>query len=330
VHFCLIYGKTKLEAENKLLPTLHCLKSDLDWLSIAPILCFMGSILSLTILPGDLFGSKGSDRVTIRDLLPFDPSTQLTATDIGSQILNKSTSQTGTVSSTDQARNGNTSYNADITEHTISVKGSGVIQVEPDFATVSLSIISSKGTEKASLDANSATFDAVKNFLTKNVINYKNQNSNIYVTNTSSLSTKALSIKQDNLSMYTVVRNIVISTSNLSNIPYWIAEVGKLGVNRLDKIQFNLTNENTDKERINVMERAMGDAWAKARDAAILLGVKVIGVKSLAIDNFAIREQFSYPQGFSPTTASSWFRDFTPSINLETDITQSFLFKAPN
>jgi hypothetical protein len=113
-------------------------------------------------------------------------------------------------------------------------------------------------------------------------------------------------------------------------MPYWINEVGKLGVNRLDKIHFNLTDENMDKERINVIEKAMGDAWTKARDVAILLDVKVIGVKSLAIDNFAVYEHLSYPRGVSPSTISSWFQDFTPSIKLATNVTQSFLFKDTN
>jgi uncharacterized protein YggE len=71
----------------------------------------------------------------------------------------------------------------------------------------------------------------------------------------------------------------VISTSNISGMPAWITELGKLGVNSLDKIEFSLTDENMDKDRIDVMEKAMGDAWTKARDAAILLGVKVVGVK---------------------------------------------------
>lgn len=282
------------------------------------ILCFMSSIFSLIILFGDIYGSKGSDRVTIHDLLPFDPSTQQTATDTGSQALNESSVQT---------RNESTSIIPDMIEHIISVTGSGALQVKPDFATVSLSIVTSKDSEKASLEANSATFLTVMDFLTKNVINNKNQSSNISSTNTSSVFTNSLSIKQVNLSKYTVIRNIVISTSNITAMPYWITEVGKLGVSSLDNIHLTLTDENIEKERINVMEKAMGDAWTKARDAAILLGVKVIGVKSLAIDNFAIHEHLSYPRGVSPNTISSWFQDFTPSIKLAMNITQSFLFK---
>jgi uncharacterized protein YggE len=134
-------------------------------------------------------------------------------------------------------------------------------------------------------------------FLTKYVINHKDQSNNISAVNTSSVPTNARSIKQANLSKYTVVQSIVLSTSNISGMASWITELGKLGVNSLDKIQFTLTDENMDKERINVMEKAMGDAWTKARDAAILLGVKVVGVKSLTIDNFAIHEDLSYPKG---------------------------------
>jgi uncharacterized protein YggE len=282
------------------------------------IVCFICSIFSLIILLGDIYGSKGSDRVTIHDLLPFDPSTQQTATDTGNQALNETSIQT---------RNESTSNIPDMIEHIISVTGSGMLQVKPDFATVSLSIVTSKDSEKASLEANSATFLTVMDFLTKNVINNSNQSSNISSTNTSSVFTNSLSIKQANLSKYTVIRNIVISTSNISAIPNWITEVGKLGVSRLDNVHFTLTDENIEKERINVMEKAMGDAWTKARDAAILLDVKVIGVKSLAIDYFAIHEHLSYPRGVSPSTISSWFQEFTPSIKLAMNITQSFLFK---
>jgi uncharacterized protein len=309
------------------------LKFNLTLTQIGLILSFTVWIFSIMILLGDVSGTKGSDRVTIHDLLPFDPSTQQTATDTGSQALNNisnSSAQTDMISSTIQPQNGSNTNMLDMTEHIISVTGSGVLPVKPDLVTISLGIITSKDSEEASLEANSATFHSVMDFLTKYGINNKVQSNNISAVNTSSVSTNALSIKQANLSKYTVVRSIVISTSNISGMPSWITELGKLGVNSLDKIQFTLTDENMDKERINVMEKAMGDAWTKARDAAILLGVKVVGVKSLTIDNFAIHEDLPYPKGLSPISISWWFQDFTPSVNLDMNISQSFLFRDMN
>jgi hypothetical protein len=113
----------------------------------------------------------------------------------------------------------------------------------------------------------------------------------------------------------------------LANIPNWITEVAKLGVNRIDKVQFGLTGHTMDKERINVMEKAMGDAWFNARDAAILLDARVVGVKALTINNFTANEGLSYPKGVSPDSILYWYQDLVPSVNLGMNLTQAFLFK---
>jgi uncharacterized protein YggE len=147
------------------------------------------------ILFGEVSGTKGSDRVTIHDLLPFDPSTQQTTTDTGSQALNNSSNssaQTGMISSTIQPQNGSNTNMLDMNEHIISITGRGVLPVKPDIVTISLSIITSKDSEKASLEANSATFHSVMDFLTRYVINYKDQINNISAVNTSSISTNTL------------------------------------------------------------------------------------------------------------------------------------------
>jgi uncharacterized protein YggE len=287
-------------------------------IAIIAILFSFGSVFSLSTITDGLLASKGSDRVTIRDLLPFDPSSQQSATDTGDQIPSNS--------STQQTRSDQTG-NESATENTITVKGSGSIPVKPDLAIISLNIITSKDSEKAALDADSATFDKVMNFLTKNVTKNKSQSGNVSASNGSSAFTTALSIKQDNLSRYTVTRNIAVNTSDLANIPNWITEVAKLGVNRIDKVQFGLTGHTMDKERINVMEKAMGDAWFNARDAAILLDDRVVGVKALTINNFTANEGLSYPKGVSPDSILYWYQDLVPSVNLGMNLTQAFLFK---
>jgi uncharacterized protein len=277
----------------------------------------LGSAISIGTYTLDLHAGKGSDRVTIRDLLPFDPSTQQTAGDTGDLIASNSSLQQTPANQT---------VNVSPGEHTITVKGTGSLQIKPDLATVYLSIITSKDTEKATLDANLATFDKVLNFLTKNVTNIKAQSSNVSAGNASSAFMTDISIKQDNLSKYTVARKMVFSTSELANIPEWITEAGKLGANRIDSIQLGLTSDTMDKERINVMEKAMGDAWFNARDAAILLGVRVVGVKSLTVDNFDVVEHLSYPEGISLASISAWYQYPIPSVSLEMNLTQSFLF----
>ena len=297
---------------------MHWFESARNVIAIIVILLSFLCVFSLSTITDGLLASKGSDRVTIRDLLPFDPSSQQSVTDTGDQIASKNSKL--------QTRSNQTG-NETASENTIIVKGSGSIPVKPDLATISLSIITSKGSEKTALDSDSVTFDKVMNFLTKNVTKNKTQSGNVSASNRSSAFTVALSIKRDNLTNYTVTRNIVINTSDLANIPNWITEVGKLGVNRIDKIQFGLTGDTMYKERINVMEKAMGDAWFNARDAAILLDARVVGVKSLTINNFTTNESVYYPKGFSPDSILYWYQDLTPSVNLGMNLTQAFLFK---
>ncbi len=96
----------------------------------------------------------------------------------------------------------------------------------------------------------------------------------------------------------------------------------KAGAN-VDQIQFGLSENMMDEQRINVMEKALGDAWKKARDAAILLDVRVIGIKSLSIDGFSFSNEAYFPASNNPNFASSLIPS---SVDLIMNVSQSFLF----
>jgi hypothetical protein len=72
------------------------------------------------------------------------------------------------------------------------------------------------------------------------------------------------------------------------------------------------------------MELALGDAWKKARDAATLLDVRVVGIKSLSIDKLSFDNEAQFPN-FSTTSFGASL--IPSSVDLVMNVTQSFLFK---
>jgi uncharacterized protein YggE len=281
------------------------------WILMHPLAIITG-IMIVTMLVLTSFGQNSSavsGRTTIRDLLPFDPSaSEPNLEGIGT----KWSVETGNAESKIGLSN--------LTEHTISASGRGILQMEPDLATIYLRILTTKNNEKLALDSNLAIFRAALDSLTKEG-NKGNQTGNLTSQNISS----TVALKYENASKFTVTRNLVIITSNIQAVPNWLDKAVKAGVN-VERVQFGLSDHRLEEQRINVMERAMGDAWKNARDAAILLGVKVTGVKSLSIDSFNVREDIPFPGLISRNFSSSWFVDFSPSVGLVLNVTQSFLF----
>jgi hypothetical protein len=132
-----------------------------------------------------------------------------------------------------------------------------------------------------------------------------------------------VSFNQENATKKVLTRGILVRATNMTAVSVLLDKALKAGAS-VDRIQFGLSEDKVDEQRVNVMELALGDAWKKARDAATLLDVRVVGIKSLSIDDLSFGNEAQFP--ISSTT--SFGASLIPSsVDLVMNVTQSFLFK---
>jgi uncharacterized protein len=297
-------------------------KISLKYISLACFVVFTLSILFSYPSSQYIYG-KTPDRVTIHDLLPFDPGASEKSAALNATVSHPTSTSKQSVLANNMTslKNGSTVSTIDsgaMTDHTITVSGSGSLKVKPNLATVHLSITTSRNNVEAAYVANLVAFQNLTSSIT-NVGTKDNKTSNFGLQNVSSI----ISIKQENNTKYAITRSILIKATNMTAITVLLDKALKAGAN-VDRIQFGLSENMMDDQRISVMEKALGDAWKKARDAAILLDVRVIGIKSLSIDGFSFSNEAYFPASNTSNFASSLVPS---SVDLIMNVSQSFLFR---
>lgn len=264
---------------------------------------------------------KTSGRVTIHDLLPFDPAVSqknpaLNATvnnissTSGKNGVGNSTLKNGSIVSTIEA--------GIMNDHTITVSGSGSLKVKPNLANVHLSITTTGNSAETAYAANQAIFQKITRGI-KNIGANNNKTDTFAAQNLSS----TISFNQENATKKVVIRSILVRATNMTAVSILLDKALKAGAN-VDQMQFGLSDDKLDEQRVNVMELALGDAWKKARDAATLLDVRVVGIKSLSIDGLSFGNEAQFP---TSTTTNFGASLIPSSIDLVMNVSQSFLFK---
>ena len=89
-----------------------------------------------------------------------------------------------------------------------------------------------------------------------------------------------------NITGYTVTNSIQIESSNINNISRWIDIAISTGANRVDSIYFSVSDKKLDDIKNNLLNDAINNAKYKADNVASILGLKVIGVRSINLNEF--------------------------------------------
>ncbi len=137
-------------------------KISLKDMALACFVVFTLSILCSYPSSQYIYG-KTSDRVTIHDLLPFDPdASEKSATQNATVSHSTSTSkQSALADNITSLKNGSTVSTIGsgvMTNHSITVSGSGLLKVKPDLATIRLGITTYRNNMEAAYVANLIAF----------------------------------------------------------------------------------------------------------------------------------------------------------------------------
>jgi uncharacterized protein YggE len=170
--------------------------------------------------------------------------------------------------------------------------------VKPDKVTIIVGVETTNKTAKAALSSNAAALNKVLEVLLAAGVK-KNE------TSTSSFSVSPnynYSQGQNKITGFTVANSIQIQSSNVNGTAKWIdTAVSSGGANTIDSINFALSDNRSGEVKNNLIKQAVIDARSKADIAASALGLKIIGVKSVNLNE--LEQEPPAPQPLAMTAA---------------------------
>ena len=171
--------------------------------------------------------------------------------------------------------------------NTLSLTGTATTTIKPDRVTVSLGVETTNKTADAALAANSKIMNQVIDAL--KAVGVKDNE-----TSTSSFSISpnynySQSSTASRITGFTVSNSIQIQSTNINNTSKWIDTAIAAGANTVDRIDFALSDKKLEETKNSLIKQAMQDARAKADIVASAAGVKVVGIRSISLNEVAIQ-----------------------------------------
>lgn len=171
--------------------------------------------------------------------------------------------------------------------HTLSVTGSATTMVKPDKVIISLGVQTTNNTAKAALDTNSKLMNRVLEALLGAGVK---QNE----TSTSSFTISPnynYSQGRNKITGFTVANSIQVESSKIANVSKWVDTAISAGTNTVNSIDFTQSDKKLGEIKNGLIKLAIDDARTKADFAASALGLKVMGVRSVTLNEFASTPQ---------------------------------------
>ena len=171
--------------------------------------------------------------------------------------------------------------------HTLSVTGSATTTVKPDKVILSLGVQTTNNTAKTALDSNSKSMNTVLEALLAAGVK-RNE------TSTSSFNVSPnynYSQGRNIITGFTVTNSLQIESSKIANVSEWLDTAISAGTNTVNSIDFTLSDKKLAEIKNGLIKLAIDDARNKANFAASALGLKVMGVRSITVNEFASTPQ---------------------------------------
>ena len=166
---------------------------------------------------------------------------------------------------------------------TLFVSGSASNQTKPDKVTVSLGVETTNSTAQEALASNSDLMNKVLNALKAAGVQ-ENETSTSTFSITPNYNYSA-DTNEGRLIGFTVSNSIQIQSGNIENVSRWIDTAVTSGANNVNSIYFSLSESKMNEIKNSLLKDAIDNAKAKADIAASAAGLKVIGVKSISVED---------------------------------------------
>jgi uncharacterized protein len=165
---------------------------------------------------------------------------------------------------------------------TLSVSGIATMKIKPDRVTISFGVETANTTASSALMSNSEVINKLLYELkTSGLKENETSTSSFIITPNYNYSESGT---VGNITGYTVTNSIAIKSSNINNTSRWIDTAVSTGANRVDSIYFSVSDKKLDEVKNNLLKDAINNAKSKADIAASILGLKVIGIRSINLN----------------------------------------------
>jgi uncharacterized protein len=119
---------------------------------------------------------------------------------------------------------------------------------------------------------------------------------------------------------FTVSNLIQIQSTNINNTSKWIDTAIATDANTVNRIDFALSDQKLEETKNSLIREAMQDARAKADIVASAAEVKVAGIRSISLNELAIRPPPPIPSAAQSLATAEQARP-TPIISGQEDVT---------
>jgi uncharacterized protein YggE len=225
-------------------------------------------------------------------------------------------SQPTTHSSLIQKTNNNITNNNNI----LSDAGTATTKVKPDKVTLILGVETTNQTAKAALSTNSATMNKVLNVLLSAGVRQNETSTSAFSISPNYNYSQGRNI----ITGFTVTNSIQIESSKINDTAKWVdTAISSGGATSINSVAFTLSDKKLQEVKNGLIKQAINNARSKADIAASALGLKVLGIKSMYLNEF--EQPPTPPQPFlqkqslaTPASASA-----TPIISGQQDVSVS-------
>jgi uncharacterized protein len=179
-----------------------------------------------------------------------------------------------------------------ITNNTLAVTGTATTMVKPDKVAVSLGLQTTNKTANATLAANSKIMNEVIDALKEAGVKDNGTSTSSFNIFPNYNYSQSANISARTIIGFTVSNSIQIQSTSINNTSKWIDTAIAAGANTVDRIDFILSDKKLEVTKNSLIKQAIESARTKADIAASAAGMKVVGVRSINLNEFAIQPPF--------------------------------------
>ena len=172
--------------------------------------------------------------------------------------------------------------------NTLFVTGNSNTKIKPDKVILSLGVETNNKTANAALVANSKVMNKVIDALkTAGVKENETSTSSLSIFPNYNYSRPSDTVGK--ITGFTVSNLMQIQSMNIRNVSKWIDTAIASGANTVNNVDFTISDKRLDEIKNNLIKQAIDNARTKANIATSVLGLKVVGVKSVNLNEFEIQ-----------------------------------------
>ncbi len=171
-----------------------------------------------------------------------------------------------------------------ITDKVITVAGYGVSETTPDMATITLGIETENTDAAKAIKENNEKMNKVISALKSAGIASQDIRTNQYSVYSTVISEYNAGKYKEGTTVYHVTNTVAAITHDMDNIGSVIDKAAEAGANRVNGLQFSLSDAKQIQERKNALTSAVKAARADAEAVADALGVSLRGTGLISVD----------------------------------------------